>query len=87
LHKAVQLAADDKFQLPMQDQNAESMRQEIRAGARRRDYAILSAALSLGGILWFALVREPHLPGTWPGTWPGAVCLAAGLGVFFFSRR
>jgi ubiquinone biosynthesis protein len=79
LHRAVLLATDDKLQVPVKNQDAEKMREEIRASARRRDYAILSAAFVLGGILWFTLVRDPH--------WPGVVSLAAGLGIFWGSRR
>jgi hypothetical protein len=79
LHRAVLQAADDKLQLPVKDLDAERMREEIRASARRRDYAILSAALVLAGMLWFALVRYPP--------WPGALSLAAGLGIFWGSRR
>jgi len=79
LHRAVILATDDKLQLPVKDLEAARMREEIRASARRRDYAILSAAFVLGGILWFTLVRDPQ--------WPGVLSLAIGLGVFWGSRR
>jgi ubiquinone biosynthesis protein len=79
MHRAVQLAADGKLLLPVKDQDAERMQQELRASARRRDYAILSAAFVLGGILWFTLVREP--------LWPGALSLVTGLGIFWGSRR
>jgi ubiquinone biosynthesis protein len=79
LHRATQLAADGKLTLPVKDQDAERMREEIRASARRRDYAILSAAFVLGGMLWFTLVREP-----W---WPGAASMTFGLLVFWRTRR
>jgi ubiquinone biosynthesis protein len=78
LHKAVQLAADDKLRVPVQDHDAAKMREELRASARRRDYAILSSSLVLGGILWFILVRDPQ--------WPGALGLASGLVLFWRSR-
>ncbi len=79
LHRAVMLATDDKLLLPVKDLEAEKMRAEVRASARRRDYAILSAALVLGGMLWFMLMREPK--------WPGVLSLTVGLGVFWGSRR
>jgi ubiquinone biosynthesis protein len=79
LHRAVLLAADDKLQVPIQDQNAEKMREEIRSSARRRDYAILSSALVLSGILLLILAPDP--------LWPGVVSLATGLGIFWGSRR
>ncbi len=79
LRRAVMLATDDKLQLPVKDLEADKMRAEIRANARQRDYAILPAALVLGGMLWFMLVRDPQ--------WTGVVSLAAGLGVFWGSRR
>jgi ubiquinone biosynthesis protein len=79
LHRAVILAADDKLQVPIKDQDAEAMRAEIRASGRRRDYAILSAALVLSGALWFMFVRDLQ--------WPGIVSLAAGLGMFWGSRK
>jgi ubiquinone biosynthesis protein len=79
LHRATQLAADGKLTLPVKDQDAECMREEIRASARRRDYAILSAAFVLGGIMWFTLVREP-----W---WPGAASMTFGLFVFWRTRH
>ncbi|HYM36482.1 MAG TPA: ubiquinone biosynthesis regulatory protein kinase UbiB, partial [Steroidobacteraceae bacterium] len=44
VHRVVQLATDEKFQFPVRDADAEKMREEMRASARRRDYAILSAA-------------------------------------------
>jgi ubiquinone biosynthesis protein len=79
LHRAVLLAADDKLQVPIQDQNAEKMREEIRSSARRRDYAILSSALVLSGILLLILAPYP--------LWPGVVSLATGLGIFWGSRK
>lgn len=79
LHRGIQLVADGKLQLPVKDQDAEKMRAEVRASARQRDYAILSSALIVGGVLWFALVRDPQ--------WPGIACLASGIFVFWNSRR
>jgi ubiquinone biosynthesis protein len=79
LHRAVLLATDDKLQLPVKDQDAEEMRKEMRASAKRRDYAILSAAFVIGGIIWFAEGDGP--------LWPGVVSFFAGLGVFWGSRR
>ncbi|MBC7984150.1 MAG: ubiquinone biosynthesis regulatory protein kinase UbiB, partial [Candidatus Obscuribacterales bacterium] len=79
LHQAVQLAADHRFALPMRDDNFAKLQIEMRASARRRDYAILSAAFVLGGIFWFMLAREP-----W---WPGVLSLVVGLTVFWRSRR
>jgi len=78
LHRAVQLAADDQLQVPVSDTQAELTRAEIRASARRRDFAILSAALVGGGILWFVFGREP--------IWPGVLSLGAGLLIFWKSR-
>ncbi len=78
LHRVVQLAADDNLQVPIRDHDAERMREELRASARRRDYAILSAALVLSGFMWFALVREL--------IWPGALSMATGLIVFWRTR-
>jgi ubiquinone biosynthesis protein len=79
LHRATQLAADGKFNLPVRDETSLQMREELRASARRRDYAILSAALILGGTVWFTLARDP--------LWPGAVSFAAGLLMFWRTRR
>jgi ubiquinone biosynthesis protein len=79
LHRAVLLAADDKLQVPVNNLDAERMREEIRASARRRDYAILSSALLLAGTLWCVLARDSH--------WPGWVSFAAGVGIFWLSRR
>jgi ubiquinone biosynthesis protein len=79
LHRAALLAADDRLTVPVKDQDAEHMRATIHASARRRDYAILSAALILSATLWFALVRDPQ--------WPGIVSLAAGFGIFWGSRK
>jgi len=79
LHRATQLVADGKFNIPVQEQQAAAIRAELRAGARRRDYAILAAALIVSGMLWLTFVREP-----W---WPGLASLAAGLLVFWRSRR
>lgn len=78
LHRAVRLAANDELRVPVENQDAEAMREETRASARRRDYAILSAAFVLGGILWFALVRAP--------IWPGVLSLASGFLLFWRSR-
>jgi ubiquinone biosynthesis protein len=79
LHKAIQRAADGELDLSIKDRDAELMRTEIRASARRRDYAILSAALVLGGTFWFAIVHAP--------LWPGFLSLAAGLIMFWRSRN
>ena len=78
LHKAVQLAAEDKLNVPVVNADAERMREELRLSARRRDYAIISAALLVGSIVWLALVREPQ--------WPGFVGLGLGVGIFWRSR-
>jgi ubiquinone biosynthesis protein len=78
LHRATQLAADGKLNVPMKDEGAQQMRNELCASAKRRDYAILSAAFVLSGMLWFTLVREPM--------WPGIASLAVGLLVFWRTR-
>jgi hypothetical protein len=64
--------------VPVKDEDAQQMRSELRASAKRRDYAILSAAFVLSGMLWFTLVREP--------IWPGIASLAVGLLVFWRTR-
>jgi ubiquinone biosynthesis protein len=79
LHQAIQRASDGKLDLPVQDRDAEKMRHELRASSKRRDYAILSAAIVLSGILWFALAEEPF--------WPGIVVTTGGLLVFWRTRR
>jgi hypothetical protein len=79
MHQAIQRASDGKLDLPVQDRDAEKMRHELRASSKRRDYAILSAAIVLSGILWFALAEEPF--------WPGIVVTTGGLLVFWRTRR
>lgn len=79
IHQAVQLARQGRWQLPVQNDNAALLRVDLLASARRRDYAILSAAFVLGGLLWFMLGREPE--------WPGIASFAAGLVLFWRTRR
>jgi ubiquinone biosynthesis protein len=79
LHRATQLAADGKLHVPVKDEEGQQLRSEMRASAKRRDYAILSAAFVLSGMLWFMLVREP--------VWPGIASLAVGVLVFWRTRK
>jgi len=78
LHRATQLAADGKLNIPVKDEQAAITRLELRADARRRDYAILSTAFILGGALWLTFAREP--------LWPGVAGVAVGLLVFWRTR-
>jgi ubiquinone biosynthesis protein len=79
MHRATRLLEDGKFQVPISERNALLKQLDDVASARSRDYAIFSAALVLGGILWFALARGP--------IWPGIVSLVAGIAMFWRTRR
>jgi len=79
LHRATQLAADGKLNVPVKEEQADLMRTELRAGTYRRDYAILSAAFIVSGTLWLTFAREP--------LWPGFASFAVGLLVFWRTRR
>jgi ubiquinone biosynthesis protein len=78
VHRATRLAAEDQLSVPVQDSNAALLREAVRDSGRRRDYAVFSAALVLGGILWFIFAREPM--------WPGVACLLAGALTFWKTR-
>ncbi len=78
LHQAVQRAGEGKLDISVKDREAEAMRTELRVSAKRRDYAILSSALVLGGILWFTLEHNP--------LWPGFLTLGGGLILFRYTR-
>ncbi len=71
LQTTIQRAAEGRLQVPVQTGNLEELRNEARDSARRRDATILSAAAGLGGVLWFALVRDPQ--------WPGYLLFIAGV--------
>lgn len=78
IHQAVQQAADGKWRMPITDEEAAKTRMEIRASAKRRDYALISSALVLGGIVWLTLVHQPM--------WPGFLSLAGGALLFWRTR-
>jgi ubiquinone biosynthesis protein len=50
----------------------ESLREELRASAQRRDRTIVAAAVLVGGVLWFALGATP----AWAGLLAGAGAIA-----------
>jgi ubiquinone biosynthesis protein len=78
LQSAVQRAAEGRLQIPVQPDLGQ-LRRETRESADRRDATILSAAAGLGGVLWFALVRDPH--------WPGILLFVAAALNYWYSRR
>ncbi len=76
----IQRAADGRLSIPVQSQDLETLRQEIRDdGARRRDVTVISAIGLLGGIFWFALHRDP--------LWPGVVLIIASVLSLWYARR
>jgi len=77
-HRAAQLALDHRLRLPVQNDELNALREELRAAARRRDFAILAAAFIFGGLCWLSLARDP--------AWPGALSALAGLVVFWRTR-
>jgi len=79
VENAIQRAADGRLRLQVEASNLESLRQELRESARRRDTTIIGSFASLGGILWLAL--SPPL------LWPGIVLLLAGIATLAFARR
>ncbi|MFM7395585.1 MAG: ubiquinone biosynthesis regulatory protein kinase UbiB [Gammaproteobacteria bacterium] len=52
LKVAVQKAQDGKLHIGVQPEDIERLRQEIRAGERRRNVTLVTSVLALGGILW-----------------------------------
>jgi ubiquinone biosynthesis protein len=78
LQQAVQRASDGGLRLRVDQPELESLREEIRAGASRRDATIVGAATLLGGLLWLAVNVNP---------WPGVVLCAAGALAIALVRR
>jgi hypothetical protein len=74
----VQRASDGGLRLRVDQPELESLREEIRAGAGRRDATIVGAATLLGGLLWLAVNVNP---------WPGVVLCAAGAVAIALARR
>lgn len=62
LRAGVQRAQDGTLRVPIHSEGAEALLRTIRAGNRRRDGIIAGSALLLGGIVWFALGRDPEWP-------------------------
>ncbi|HEY5807795.1 MAG TPA: ubiquinone biosynthesis regulatory protein kinase UbiB [Povalibacter sp.] len=79
LQQVIQRAADGRLSIPVQSQDLETLRQEIRDDARRRDVTVISAIGLLGGIFWFALHRDP--------LWPGVVLIIASVLSLWYARR
>ncbi len=79
LQSTIQRAAEHRLHIPVQAENLAELRKEARESADRRDATILSAAAGLGGVLWFALVRDPH--------WPGILLFVAAILNYWYSRR
>lgn len=79
VQNVIQHAADGRLSLPVEMKDIELLRQEIREDARRRDVTVISAVGVLGGIVWFAVHRDPF--------WPGAVLILAGLVSLWYARR
>jgi ubiquinone biosynthesis protein len=78
LQQAVQRASDGGLRLRVDQPELETLREEIRAGAGRRDATIVGAATLLGGLLWLAVNVNP---------WPGVVLCAAGAVAIALARR
>ncbi len=79
VENAIQRAADGRLSLPVDARNIESLREEIRHAARRRDRVLVAAIGALAGIVWLALDSQP--------VWPGYVLLAASFVGFASLRR
>ena len=79
LHRAVQLASEDRLSVPVQSQDLQALRQEIRDSNRRRDRMLLTVAALASGTTWLAL--RPELG------WVGVGLLAAGVVLYWFERR
>lgn len=79
LQSTIQRAAEGRWRLPVETAHLAQMRLEAKLSAERRDATILSSAAGLGGLLWFALVRDP--------LWPGVLLLAGAVINFWYSRR
>jgi ubiquinone biosynthesis protein len=78
LQQAVQRASDGTFRLRVEQPGVEELREEIRAGARRRDATVVGAVTLLGGLVWLAVSFDPL---------PGIVLSAAGLLAIVLARR
>jgi len=78
LQQSLMEAADRRTQLPHKSVDVAALCLELRISAKRRDRAIISAALLFSGVMWFALVVEP--------IWPGALCLF-GSAVVWWRRH
>ncbi len=74
----IQRAAEGRLRIPVQADLVE-LRRESRESADRGDATILSAAAGLGGVLWFALVRDPQ--------WPGVLLFLLAVLNYWYSRR
>jgi ubiquinone biosynthesis protein len=78
LQQAVQHASDGNFRLKVEQPGIEELREELRAGARRRDATIVGAVTLLGGLVWLAVSFNP---------WPGIVLSAAGVLAITLARK
>lgn len=76
---AVRRARDGRLKVPVESTNVELLRLELRANARRRELALLTATCALGGIVWLALGGVP--------SWPGYALLAGSIVGLFSLRR
>jgi ubiquinone biosynthesis protein len=79
VENAIQRARDGRFSLPVTTQDLERLRLQIQRDSRRRDIAMLTATLALGGILWLALATSP--------AWPGYALLAGSIVGLLSLRR
>jgi ubiquinone biosynthesis protein len=82
LHQMAQRASDHRLTLPVSNSHYQEQANELRAANRRRDYAIFSSALVLGGVLWFAITRDVSLS----SAWPGAASIVVGVLMFWRTR-
>jgi ubiquinone biosynthesis protein len=79
VQKIVQQAAEGRLAMTVQSPDAELLRAEVRASARRRDVTLLASSGVLGAILWFAVDRDP--------AWPGIALLAISALTLWYGRR
>jgi ubiquinone biosynthesis protein len=79
IQQVVQRAADGQLHVPVKSQDLETLRQEMRDDARRRDVTVISAIGLLGGIFWFALHRDP--------LWPGVMLVLGSAMSLWYARR
>jgi ubiquinone biosynthesis protein len=78
LQHAVQQASAGEFRIRVEQAGLDTLRAELRAGARRRDATIVGAVTLLGGLVWLAVSFSP---------WPGIVLCGAGLLAVALARR